>query len=152
MPTKTTYTGRMDYGIGIHAHVDKEILQNSHWSQILTICEPKRPGHYLEAMGQLLTYLGSVYCYRKEHGSPHLTLHGLATDGHMYYFIKINPDGDVFQTKTYDAQFSSHRSKILTILSYLLQKTYAEILRKGEPTNDHEIITTDRPNETVDED
>lgn len=83
--------------VKIRGEADYTIWYNSHSRQEnqLIVVEAKKARHVF-GLPQLLGYMGAVQIARKRAGRPSVGLHGVLTDGYQWDFVRLHPDGKVW--------------------------------------------------------
>ncbi|KAF8426073.1 hypothetical protein EV426DRAFT_594954 [Tirmania nivea] len=93
--TRKTYTGRVDWGIGLHigqSQLDNSQPWNSGYRQVLSVIEAKVPASLGRATAQVLAYMSCIFRTRERAGlRSDLSTYGVATDGIRWQFFCISP-------------------------------------------------------------
>lgn len=87
--TRRLYSGRVDYGSELIYRTSRPFVKRLFYS-CLMVYEAKREGHLDSAKGQILGYMSCVWARRKEMMRLDVVVHGIATDGYEYEFVKID--------------------------------------------------------------
>jgi len=93
-----TVTGRADWAGGYNGRAGSET--------ILFCAEAKQGKTFGEVQSQLLTYLAICRHARQVCGKPVPCVQGLSTDGCLYRFQHLSPDGTLYISKVFDITLS----------------------------------------------
>jgi len=125
LPSNTVITGRVDHGIG--RVLDSRIGNATQWHKrrfhaLLLLMEAKFDGSLGQVLPQLVVYLASLRQSRIQRQRDDISVHGVASDGFRYIFVKITEDGTVMESQEYDIG-RGDMTKVLACMRYLLEMT-----------------------------
>lgn len=87
----------------------------------LIIVAAKKSGWTDLCLPQLTAYMGAVHDIRKEEGKTNSTVFGVATDGNMYRFCRIDNDGRWSESFLLEWKRKEQKPKIFAIFRHLIR-------------------------------
>lgn len=118
--TKIEYVGHVDHSIGGRQPEDS----NSFYS-FTSVCEAK--GDLNNALDRLLAYLGCMRIYRLRKQRKDLELHGIATDGFEWAFVRVASNGHAFFSRKYNARSKEERLAIMRSIVHVIRAAFNQL-------------------------
>ncbi|RFU33640.1 hypothetical protein B7463_g2653, partial [Scytalidium lignicola] len=122
-----TMSGFADYTIFYDPKNTKSLATN------LVLVEAKRPSAFYPAIQQLICYMGIVFHARKEEDKTNCTVHGVASDGELFTFCRIDNHGQYSDSEP--LRWRESKNKNFAIMRLLLRKA-ALSSPSGSPIKD----------------
>lgn len=137
----TEYTGRSDYGIGIHTTGGRAAagLTKPTYLNLCVVVEAKSALTMGGAVPQTLAYMACLWSSRKQAGKrPDCTTYGIATDGMQWVFLCIAHDGTFRQSDPVVTKSGDAVKKVMTYIVYILCKSHELLTPTNTPSKREE--------------
>ncbi|KAF8462434.1 hypothetical protein BDZ91DRAFT_734569 [Kalaharituber pfeilii] len=129
----TTYSGRVDWGIGICPQIS-ELCPRPQYMSCLTVVEAKNTVNWGSAQVQALGYMACIYNKRMQRGVRRdCTTYGVATDGHKWQFLAITQGGKVREGGEWSILQPGGVQKVMLRLIYILVRAAQLITPTSTP-------------------
>ncbi|OBT88388.1 hypothetical protein VE02_02298 [Pseudogymnoascus sp. 03VT05] len=101
-------SGFADYSLYYESQSKEEFATN------LVIVEAKKLGFADGALPQLISYLGIVSAARREQRKRNAVVYGIASDGIVFRFCRVDNDGKFSQSAPLDWRMKGHKDRIFS--------------------------------------
>ncbi|KFZ17437.1 hypothetical protein V501_01711 [Pseudogymnoascus sp. VKM F-4519 (FW-2642)] len=108
-------TGFADYSL-FYESKSKDTLGTN-----LVIMEAKKTGFSDGALPQLVSYLGIVPTARREQGKSNAVVYGIASNGVVFRFCRVNNDGQFSQSAPLDWRMDGHKERIFSTIRMIVR-------------------------------
>ncbi|KFY33633.1 hypothetical protein V494_07451, partial [Pseudogymnoascus sp. VKM F-4513 (FW-928)] len=108
-------TGFADYSL-FYESQEKEAFGTN-----LVIVEAKKTGFADGAMPQLVSYLGLVSTAPRDRGKLNAVVYGIASDGVVFRFCRVNNDGEFSQSAPLDWRMKGHKERIFSTIRMIVR-------------------------------
>lgn len=136
-PKRIRITGKADWALGHGRHAE------SGAGSVLLAVEAKNEHTIGQAECQLLTYLATIRALRKQTFKRNEFVQGFYSDGNLFRFTAIQPDGAVLASRMYELHVNSDLTRIFrwifTIIETAARPSPSTSSMKPGPERDKEI-------------